>query len=103
MSNNSNSMSAITLSARIKQLRALDPRWYQIATLSALLVYGLFGLAFELTVLQTVVTIGTAVAVQFLCTKWKKLPFFDPKSALITALGLCLLLRTNSVGWSALA
>src|SRR5438067_10159833 len=83
--------------------RPRDPRWYQIACLTALLVYGLIALSFEISVAQAAVTIGTALATQFACTKWKKLPAFDPKSAMISALSLCLLLRTNSIGWAALA
>ena len=81
--------------AVLSRVRGLDPRWYQIACLSSLLVYGFFGLGFELTVLQTAVTLATVVAVQFICTRAWRLPVFDPKSALISGLSLCLLLRTN--------
>jgi enediyne biosynthesis protein E5 len=81
-----------TLFARV---RALDPRWYQITCLSCLLVYGFFGLGFELTIVQTLVTLASVLAAQLACTRIWKLPAFDPKSALISGLSLCLLLRTN--------
>jgi len=73
----------------------LDPRWYQIAMLSALLAYGMFGLHFDLGWGRIAAVIGAALATQFLCTKLWRLPAFDPLSALISGLGLCTLLRTN--------
>jgi len=83
--------------------RRLDPRLYQIACLSALLVYGLTALRFELGAAQVVVTIGAALATQWLCSRLCRLPRFDPKSALISGLSLSLLLRTNSLALVALA
>src|ERR1041384_6475832 len=85
------------------RVRSLDPRWYQITCLTALLLYGFFFLEFEITPLQALVTIGTALGVQLACTRIWKLPAFDPKAALISALVLCLLLRANSIGWAAAA
>lgn len=85
----------LAMSAVFARVRSLDPRWYQITCLACLLVYGFFGLGFELTILQTVVTLGSVLAVQLACTRIWKLPAFDPKSALISGLSLCLLLRTN--------
>jgi len=80
-----------------------DPRLYQIATLAGLLTYGLASLQFEIGPPQIVATIGAALAVQWLCTRLWKLPAFEPRSALISALSLCLLLRTHSPGVAALA
>lgn len=77
--------------------RRLDPRWYQIAMLSALLGYGVFGLQFGLSGYHIAGVIGAALAVQLLCTKLWRLPAFDPLSALISGIGLCTLLRTNGV------
>ena len=37
-----------------------------------------------------------ALATQYACTRLWRLPRFDPRSALISGLSLCLLLRTNS-------
>lgn len=79
-------------------VRRLDPRWYQIACLSLLLVYGLLGLGFELTVWQAALTLGATLAAQYACTRIWRLPAFDPKSALISGLSLCLLLRVNHLG-----
>ena len=74
-----------------------DPRLYQIAVLSCLLVYGVFGLDFEVSLLQAAVLLGTALLTQAVCTRLWHLPAFDPRSALISGLSLCLLLRTGSL------
>ena len=74
-----------------------DPRLYQIAVLSSLLVYGVLALDFEVSVLQAAVLLGTALLTQAACTRLWHLPAFDPRSALISGLSLCLLLRTGSL------
>jgi Na+-transporting NADH:ubiquinone oxidoreductase subunit NqrB len=74
-----------------------DPRLYQIATLAGLLGYGLIRLDFDISLVQAGSMVGTALAAQFACTRLWRLPAFDPRSALISGLSLCLLLRTNSL------
>jgi Na+-transporting NADH:ubiquinone oxidoreductase subunit NqrB len=78
-------------------MRCVDPRIYQIVALAALLVYGLVRLDFELGPGQVAVTIGLVLLTQWICTRVWRLPQFDPRSALISGLSLCLLLRTNSL------
>ena len=85
------------------QFSSLDPRLYQIASLSTLLLYGLLWLHFDVSVLQIAVTIGTALLTQYAGTRYFNLPSFDPRSPLISALSLCLLLRTNDLPVAALA
>ena len=80
-----------------------DPRVYQIASLSTLLLYGLCWLHFDLSIWQIAVTIGTALFTQYVGTTLAGLPSFDPKSALISSLSLCLLLRTDDLAVAALA
>ncbi|HAP38770.1 MAG TPA: hypothetical protein DCQ94_03325 [Nitrospira sp.] len=80
-----------------------DPRLYQIVTLGTLLTYGLLWLKFEVSFPQIAVTIGTALLAQYAATGLVGLPSFDPKSALISSLSLCLLLRTNDLTVSAAA
>ena len=75
--------------------RHLDPRFYQIAVLSGLLIYGLGWLHFDITPGRAALLLSTALLTQYVCTKLWGLPKFDPKSALISGLSLCLLLRTN--------
>jgi Na+-transporting NADH:ubiquinone oxidoreductase subunit NqrB len=75
----------------------LDPRLYQIAVLSGLLIYGLGWLHFDITPGRAALLLSTALLTQVACTRLWKLPKFDPKSALISGLSLCLLLRTNLV------
>ena len=83
--------------------RQFDPRLYQIASLSVLLLYGLLWLHFDVMVLQIAITLGTALLTQFAGTRFYNLPTFDPRSPLISALSLCLLLRTDHLEVAALA
>lgn len=80
-----------------------DPRLYQISSLATLLAYGLAWLHFDLSIWQIAITIGTALLTQYAGTRVAELPFFDFKSALISALSLCLLLRTDYLSATALA
>src|ERR1041384_6719266 len=73
-----------------------DPRFYQIGALSLLLGYGIFRLAFDISAGRVALILGAALVAQWTCTRVWRLPLFDPKSALISGLSLCLLLRTNS-------
>jgi enediyne biosynthesis protein E5 len=79
----------------LKPRPPLDPRIYQIAVLSGLLTYGLGWLHLDITLDRAGLLLGTALLTQYVCTKLWRLPKFDPKSALISGLSLCLLLRTS--------
>jgi Na+-translocating ferredoxin:NAD+ oxidoreductase RnfD subunit len=81
----------------------LDPRIYQIGALSALLFYGLSALHFDVSLPRVLLLLSTALATQYACTRMWLLPVFDPKSALISGLSLCLLLRSNSAALAVLA
>jgi len=85
------------------QLSTLDPRLYQIASLSTLLLYGVIWLHFDISVIQIAVTLATALLTQYVGKRFYNLPAFDPKSPLISALSLSLLLRTNHLEVAALA
>lgn len=75
----------------------LDPRLYQIAVLAGLLVYGVLALDLEISASRAAVLLSTALLAQYAGTRFFRLPAFDPRSALISGLSLCLLLRTNSL------
>ena len=82
--------------ARLDRWLRADPRHGQNATLAALLGYGMVWLDFDLTISQAIVTIGTALGVQALVDSCSGRPLVQgAKSALISALSLCLLLRTD--------
>ena len=81
----------------------LDPRYYQIAVLSGLVIYGLGWLHFDITPDRAALLLGVALLTQYVCTKLWRLPKFDPKSALISGLSLCLLCRTNFAAVAILA
>ena len=82
---------------------AYDPRLYQIASLGALLTYGLLGLHFDVSALQIALTFGTALLVQYAGTRLYRLPVFDPLSAVVSAVGLCIFLRCNHLAVAVLA
>jgi enediyne biosynthesis protein E5 len=73
-----------------------DPRTYQILVLSSLLVYGVAWLDLEVRPGRALLLLSTVLLTQYACTRIWRLPAFDPRSALISGLSLCLLLRTNS-------
>jgi Na+-transporting NADH:ubiquinone oxidoreductase subunit NqrB len=77
--------------------RGLDPRLYQIGSLAGLLVYGLLALDFEVSGARALAILAAALCTQYAFCRIRKLPANEPKSALISGLSLCLLLRTNSL------
>lgn len=77
-----------------------DPRLYQIVVLGSLLAYGLIWLDLGVGWEQIALVLAACLATQYVCTRTWKLPRYDPRSALISALSLSLLLR---VGHPALA
>jgi len=80
--------------------RRWDPRLYQIATLAGLLGYGVWWLDLEVEPANAVAIIVTALTTQLVLAGRDRL---DPRSALISGLSLCLLLRTDSLGLAMLA
>jgi len=80
-----------------------DPRLYQILILASLLVYGVTRLDLEIPASRALLLLGVAQLTQYACTRLWRLPAFDPRSALISGLSLCLLLRANSWALAALA
>ncbi|MEY2924534.1 MAG: hypothetical protein RLZZ337_1082 [Bacteroidota bacterium] len=76
---------------------ANDPRYFQILYLGSFLFYGISFLSWNAEVNRYVVNFGTAVITQLIFTYFTTKNYSSIKSALITALGLCLLLKTDSV------
>ena len=71
-----------------------DPRLYQIAVLASLLVYGMVRLDFDLTLARLTLLLMAALATQAAGDRIEGRPP-NLRSALISGLSLCLLLRTN--------
>lgn len=84
-------------------LRLRDPRLFQIASLSALLAWGLLALDLEVRPGIAATVVAVCLGTQLVGGRLAGLPRFDPKSALISALSLTLLLRTGSPAIAALA
>ncbi len=80
-----------------------DPRNFQIAVLSFLIAYGALGLDFEIRPLVALGVVFSALGLQLVFARLWRLPSLDPRSALISALSLCLLLRTMSLSTALLA
>jgi len=83
--------------------RTRDPRWYQIAALAGLLLYGAAWLRFDVTWTVSATILTVVLLSQYFCTRLCNLPEFDPRSALISGLSLCLLLRSESLWLAAMA
>jgi len=84
-----------TVFGRCAELLPKDPRYYQIAVLFSLLLYGVGRLGFDIDGHDIAILLGTVIVAQFLRTKIFSASVFDCRSALISGLSLCLLLRTN--------
>jgi enediyne biosynthesis protein E5 len=72
-----------------------DPRLYQIATLAGLLGYGVLSLGLDVQPATAVVLLASVLGAQLVGARTTGTRF-DPRSALISGLSLCLLLRTES-------
>jgi hypothetical protein len=76
--------------------RRWDPRLFQIATLAGLLGYGVLGLGLDVEARTAAVVLAVVLAAQVVGALVSG-GRFDPRSALISGLSLCLLLRTSSL------
>ena len=75
-----------------------DPRLYQIGTLAALLVYGMGWLEFDITPIRAALILASALGTQKVCDRLSgsRAAFASTsRSALISGLSLCLLVRSN--------
>jgi Na+-transporting NADH:ubiquinone oxidoreductase subunit NqrB len=85
-----------------------DPRNYQIATLAGLLVYGMAWLDFDIGLRRAFLLLATVLVTQAvgerltLGSRWN-LTGLNVRSALISGLSLCLLLRTSRADLAVLA
>jgi enediyne biosynthesis protein E5 len=80
----------------LERLARQDPRLFQIGALASLLLYGMVFLRFDVSFPRAALVIGSVLAAQLLCSRAAGLPSVEVRSALISGLSLCLLLRTNS-------
>src|SRR5262245_35051213 len=77
-----------------------DPRLYQTTVLALLLLYGIVWLDFAVSLPYALSILATVILTQAVCTSLWHGPAFDPRSALISGLSLCLLLRTNVIWYA---
>jgi Na+-transporting NADH:ubiquinone oxidoreductase subunit NqrB len=74
-----------------------DPRCWQSLTLALLLSYGLWALGFDQSLAGVAAILICALMVQWIGSKAAGLQHYDPLSALISGLSLCLLLRADGI------
>lgn len=72
-----------------------DPRYYQILALSTLLCFGVLGFEFAVTPFRVIILLTTVLTTQYVAGRLAGVKSFEPKSAIISGLSLCLLLRTE--------
>jgi len=98
----------LTLSPRVHYLSfekfiTGDPRHYQIVFLSLFLIYGIFSLHWEIQSAKILITFTTCILTQLVFSKLTNVDFSSVKSALISALSLCLMIKTNLLFTAVLA
>ena len=81
----------------------VDPRLYQSATLGSALLYGILWLDLEVELVTAAAIFAAALLTQVVCMRLTGRAGFDPRSALISANSLCLLLRTDHLALAMLA
>ncbi|MCY7410367.1 MAG: RnfABCDGE type electron transport complex subunit D [Chitinophagales bacterium] len=84
------------MSSPIKWLNS-DPRHYQISFLGIFLFYGIEDLNWEMNWLNIAATLAASLLTQFLFTWFTNKNYQSLKSAIISALSLTLLLKTNLI------
>lgn len=81
----------------MRNIKAIDPRYYQIGALTAILGYGVFAIDLDFSLIRTLATVIACLATQWFASTRVESIRFDPLSALITSLSLTLLLRTDTI------
>ena len=85
------------------QRESSDPRYFQILYLGSFLLYGVSYLGWDTALPKYLALFSAAVATQLAFSYFTTKKYSSIKSALITALGLCLLLKTGSIETAVLA
>ena len=78
------------------QICPVDPRFYQILFLSSFLLLGVIFRDFQVSWVQIGIVISVGLSTQLLAILKYKLPWTSLRSALISSLGLLLLIRSQS-------
>ena len=91
------------MAPHIPQHPVTDPRPLQISIQALLLFAGWCWSAIPVAAMVALAFLAVPLLTQWLLTRAYRLPRFDPRSALITGLSLCLLLRTHNLWLAGLA
>lgn len=93
----------LTSALRIPALPKTDPRHYQVAFLGTFLITGILFLGWHIQVWHYLTLATACLGTQFLLAHFTNKDYGSWRSALITTLGLCLLLKANHLPTYALA
>jgi Na+-transporting NADH:ubiquinone oxidoreductase subunit NqrB len=89
--------------AHISQWFLKDARHFQILSLSLFLTYGITSLGWNTHLTRIVTIFATCLLTQAFWIKWSGVPWHSLKSAMVSSLGLCLLLKTNLLSTAIIA
>ncbi len=89
--------------AQISQWFLKDARHFQILSLSLFLTYGILSLGWNTQLSRIATIFATCLLTQCFWIKWSGAPWHSLKSAAISSLGLCLLLKTNLLSTAIIA
>ncbi len=80
-----------------------DARHFQIIFLAGFLAYGIVALQWDAEWLRYAILFGSCLSVQAIFIRWRRLRWHSIKSAMVTGLGMSLLLKANAPWVLALA
>lgn len=80
-----------------------DARYFQIGFQTIILLFGYIYLHWDVNYYNLIAIYGSVTITQLICCRIWKLPFDSVKSAIISGMGLALLLRTDNPWWYVLA
>lgn len=92
-----------TLAASPLKWLMADGRHFQILYLGSFLLFGVFNLGWEVEALNFLLVVGSCLLVQLLFAWYHGLSLTTLKSAMISSLGLCILLKVNHPSTAVLA
>ena len=93
------STSTTLFQSAIKRVKhfSTDARHFQIAYLSLFLSYGILELDWDIAPIEIFIIIGASLLTQLIWLKITNGPMSGLKSAMITGLGICLILQSDSI------
>ncbi len=96
-------MNSSSLHQRLMHFLTSDPRNYQILFLSIFMFYGIFSLGWDVNLLKILIIFSVCLLTQYAFSNNPERDYTSLKSAVISSLSLCLILKTNFLFTAAIA